>query len=132
MRSTSSRRARRKVTSDGALAISRDAKPELYLGSFGFETRRVDCPRGNVVPVTRTVARFHAVERQYQLASCDHADVVRRVAVRRDHGAGRIRREQDVAVLRLEPEGIERSLELRKVTQLLREMGHMTHPASSL
>src|SRR5688572_351472 len=80
---------------------------------------------GDVVPIPDAVTGFFTVERQDELALGDDADVLGLVTVRRYHGAFRIGREQDVAVLRLQPESVERPVERRKLAKQFRKMRHM-------
>ena len=68
--------------------------------------------RGNVIPVSGPIGRLDAVERQVQLSPGDHADVVRVMAMGLDDRAGRIRREEDVAVVGGEVASCEPPLEL--------------------
>src|SRR5438477_12100712 len=100
-----------------AALARRSAKPELDLRGLDVEARRVHDVRRQVVPVARAVARFLAVDDQQKLALCDDADVLGGVAMRLDHRALGNRGEEHIAVLRLEPVGVERALERRQAAE---------------
>src|SRR5687768_12850935 len=118
-----------------AMAESSGAtEPELDLGRFHVETRRVLLLRGNAIPLSGLVARLQPVDREYELALCYHADVLGIVVVRRNRRPGGIRSEEHVAVFRRQPERIERSFELWELAQQFRKMGHvdfLTDPSKS-
>src|SRR4029079_11824729 len=96
-------------------------EPEFYLRGVLLEPCRVFGVRRDVIPVTCTVTAFFAVQREDQLAVNDDAHIVGLMMMQGDRRAGPVRSEQDVASRRLQLERVERPVELRKASDLIRE-----------
>src|SRR5467141_1998775 len=81
--------------------------------------------RTHVIPLAGAVASFSAVEGQDEFALRNDADILGIVGVWRYDGALGVGGKQDVTVLRLQFERVERPVKWRKVTQQFRKMRHV-------
>src|SRR5882762_11228972 len=84
--------------------------------------------RTHVIPLAGAVASLSAIKDQDELALGNDADILGIVAVWRDDGALGVRGKQDIAVLCLQFERVERPVKWRKVTQQFRKMRHVSAP----
>src|SRR6267143_532970 len=100
-------------------------KPELYLRRLHFKTRCVRGFRWNVIPIACAVAGLLAIKVQDEFALGDDANVHGVVAMGWYDRASGIRREQDVAALRLQLECVERPVECRQVAKQFWKMRHI-------
>src|SRR5688572_13889047 len=96
------------------LRIRSGIKPKLNFRCLDFEPRRVQRARWDVIPLAHAIAALDALYAQNELTLRDHANILRFVVVRRDEGALGVRRKQNIAVVRLELEGIKRPFERRE------------------
>src|SRR5467141_4182915 len=103
-------------------------KPELYLRRFHIETRRMRCLRTHVIPLAGAVASLSAVKGQDEFALGNDANILGIVTVWRYDSAFGVRGKQDIAVLCLQFESVERPVKRRKITQQFRKMRHVSRP----
>jgi len=83
-------------------------KPELYLRRFHVETRCMRCLRTHVIPLAGAVASLSAIKGQDELALGNDANILGIVTMWRYDSALGVRGKQDVTVLRLQFERVER------------------------
>src|SRR6267142_3511702 len=83
------------------------------------------CLRTHVIPVAGAVASFSAIKDQDEFALGNDADILGFVTVRRYDSAFGIRGKQDIAVLCLQFERVERPVKRRKITKQFRKMCHI-------
>src|SRR6266850_7872242 len=83
------------------------------------------CFRTHVIPVAGAVESFSAIKDQDEFALGNDADILGIVTVWRYDSAFGVRGKQDITVLRLQFERVERPVKWRKITQLLRKMRHV-------
>src|SRR5205823_6523963 len=105
-------------------------KPELYLRRFHVETRCVRCFRVHVIPLAGAVASLSAVKGQDEFALGNDANILGIVTVGRYDSAFGVRGKQDITVLRLQFERVERPVKWRKVTKQFRKMRHLSGPST--
>src|SRR2546426_6406548 len=83
------------------------------------------CLRTHVIPLAGAVASLSAIKGQDEFALGNDANILGIVAVRRYDGALGVGGEQDITVLRLQFERVERPVKWRKIAQQLRKMRHV-------
>src|SRR6266850_2420642 len=83
------------------------------------------CLRTHVIPLAGAVASLSAIKGQDEFALGNDADILGIVTVWRYDGALGVRGKQDITVLRLQFERVERPVKRRKVTQQFRKMRHV-------
>src|SRR6267378_6349638 len=81
--------------------------------------------RTHVIPLAGAVASLSAIKDQDELALGNDANILGIVTVRRYDGALGVGGKQDITVLRLQFERVERPVKSRKITQQLRKMRHV-------
>src|SRR3989442_2347562 len=81
--------------------------------------------RMDVIPLAGAVAGLSAIKGQDEFALRNDADILGIVTVWRYDGALGVGGEQDITVLRLQFERVERPVKWRKITQQLRKMSHV-------
>src|SRR5882762_6610579 len=84
--------------------------------------------RTHVIPLAGAVASFSAIKDHDEFALGNDADILGIVTVRRYDSAFGIRGKQDIAVLCLQFERVERPVKWRKLTQQFRKMRHVSAP----
>src|SRR2546425_13206794 len=83
------------------------------------------CFRTDVIPLAGAVASFSAIKGQDEFALGNDANIFAIVTVWRYDSALGVRGKQDITVLRLQLEGVERPVKRRKITQQFRKMRHV-------
>src|SRR6267143_2868351 len=83
------------------------------------------CIRADVIPLAGAVASLFAIKGQDEFALGNDPDILGIVTVWRYDGALGVRGKQDITVLRLQFERVERPVKWRKVTQQFRKMRHV-------
>src|SRR6267143_5178515 len=82
------------------------------------------CFRTDVIPLAGAVASFSAIKGQDEFALGNDANILGIVTVWRYDSAFRVRGKQDITVLRLQFERVERPVKWRKITQQFRKVCH--------
>src|SRR4051794_17041055 len=106
------------------MAVARWMKPEFDFRGVLLKARSMRHAGRDVIPVAGAVAMLLAMKRQDELALRDHADVLRLVIVRLNRSSGRVRCEEDIAIVRLQLECVEGPGKARQATNQRREMAH--------
>src|SRR5882672_5511271 len=83
------------------------------------------CFRTHVIPLAGAVASLSAIKGQDEFALGNDANILGIVTVRRYDSAFGVRGKQDITVLRLQFESVERPVKRRKITQQFRKMRHV-------
>src|SRR6267378_1809115 len=83
------------------------------------------CLRMHVIPLAGAVASLSAIKGQDEFALGNDADILGIVAVWRYDSALGVGGKQDITVLRLQLEGVERPVKWWKITQQFRKMRHV-------
>src|SRR5467141_2847844 len=83
------------------------------------------CFRTDVIPLAGAVASLSAIKGQDEFALGNDANILGIVTVRRYDSAFGVRGKQDITVLCLQFESVERPVKRRKITQQFRKMRHV-------
>lgn len=86
-------------------------KPEFDLCRLGFESSRMFLASEDMVPIAGPESRFDTIKGEVELALRNHTVVVGVALMTRDRSSGRVRGEENLASIRGEPHGLERTFE---------------------